>query len=92
MCALSKPIIVCAAMKNKQGVIIPSPRHFDRTCHALLDIANIEGGNANWTQGFIDQHGIFYDRKQALVIAKDNNQIRRESKYETDELYSENLY
>lgn len=44
-------------------------------------------------QGFIDQHGKFYTRKEAFVIAKENNQlIRQESWNATEELYSENLY
>jgi hypothetical protein len=89
---LSQPRIVCAAIVNDEGIIIPSPRHFDRTCHALLEEADLSGRNCNWVQGFIDQHGKFHNRKEALIIAKTNNQITRPSEYETDELYSENLY
>lgn len=89
---LSKPRIVCAAMVNKGGLLIPSPRHFDRTCHALLDEMGLVGKNCDWEQGFIDQHGKFYDRKAAYKIAVENNQIIRPSTYDTDELYSENLY
>jgi hypothetical protein len=84
--------IVCAAMINMEGVIIPSPRHFDRTCHELLEIAGLEGKNCNWLQGFIDQHGKFYDRKEAFILAVKNKQIFRPTSYETNELYSENLY
>lgn len=89
---LSSPIIVCAAIRNKDGVIIPSPRHFDHTCRALLELTGLDGKNYNWEQGFIDQHGKFYNREDALKIAVSNDQIRRNSDYETDNLYSENLY
>lgn len=44
-------------------------------------------------QGFIDQHGTFYTRSEAYVIAKENDQlIRQEGWNATGKLYSENLY
>lgn len=44
-------------------------------------------------QGFIDQHGKFYTREEAFVIAKENDQlIRQEGWNTTGRLYSENLY
>lgn len=44
-------------------------------------------------QGFIDQHGTFYTRSEAYVIAKENGQlIRQEGWNSTGKLYSENLY
>ena len=42
-------------------------------------------------QGFIDQFGKFYNRKDAYIIAKENGQIIRDLG-ETDELFSEHLY
>jgi hypothetical protein len=41
-------------------------------------------------QGFVDQFGNFYNRKDALIIAKGNNQVI--GRIINDELYSENLY
>lgn len=43
-------------------------------------------------QGFIDQHGNFYDRQQAWVIAEGNGQIIRYNDGCEGTLYSENLY
>lgn len=44
-------------------------------------------------QGFIDQHGNFYTRAEAFVIASENGQlIKVESWNATGKLYSENLY
>jgi hypothetical protein len=90
--ALSEPRIVCAAIKNLDGLIIPSPRHFDMICHALIKHLGIAGKHSDWEQGFIDQHGTFYSRKAAFRVASTNSQIIRPSPYETNDLYSENLY
>ena len=44
-------------------------------------------------QGFIDQHGQFYTREQAFVIATANNQIRRKTGgVDSKQLFSEDLY
>lgn len=43
-------------------------------------------------EGFVDQHGKFYDRKSAWVIAKDRDQIIRIIPGSEGTLYSENLY
>lgn len=49
--------------------------------------------NLDEVQGFIDQHGTFYTRSEAYVIAKENGQlIRQEGWNSTGKLYSENLY
>jgi hypothetical protein len=90
--SLSEAVIVCAAIKHDNGLILPSPRHFDRTCHALIDELGVKTEYSDWEQGFIDQHGRFYTRKEAYLIAVKQNQIKRPSTYATNELYSENLY
>lgn len=43
-------------------------------------------------QGFIDQHGNFYTRESAWVVAVENNQIIRSISGCEGTLYSENLY
>lgn len=43
-------------------------------------------------QGFITNKGRFVDRKEALEIAKQNNQIKFDIGYPPEELYSEMLY
>ena len=91
---LSKPRIVCAALRNtKTGLIITSPRHYDMICHAIIKSLKPEEwcGLSEVEQGFVDQHRNFYDRKQAWVIAKDNGQIWRDCGVDGT-LFSENLY
>ncbi len=90
--SLSEAVIVCAAIKHDNGLILPSPRHFDRTCHALIDELGVKAKHSDWEQGFIDQHGRFYTREEAYAVAVKQGQIKRHCTYETDELYSENLY
>jgi hypothetical protein len=87
---LSKPIIVCAAMLYEDGTIVVGPRHFDMTMVRQLDRYDMTGINQVPKQGFIDQHGVYYNRFDAYKIAKANNQIKNDSL--GPELYSEDLY
>lgn len=84
--------IVCAANKNKNnGRIICGARHCDAIMNAQIKASE---GRESWlgaSQGFLDQYGRFYNRKQAWVIAERNNQIKK--KVSTDgTLYSENCW
>ncbi len=89
---LSKPRIVCAAMRFPNGVILPSARHYDKLVHAnmkAMDLTKFDHPE----QGFIDQHCRFWDRKSAYVIAEYNGQIIRQCECGTPGvLYSEHLY
>jgi hypothetical protein len=88
--ALSAPRIVCAALRSKDGwgVVAVGPRHFDQTMRRQL----AEGAGRNTEQGFIDQHGVFYTREQAWLIAQGNGQIIRRVGGDEGRLFSENLY
>ena len=44
------------------------------------------------SQGFITNFNRYVNRKEALEIAKENNQIKFPLNYDSDELYSEMLY
>jgi hypothetical protein len=95
------PRIVCAAMKMN-GNIITGIRHFSPEMRITLK--RIYGSGLRFMgiwfvkpyhlrveeQGFVDQFGNFYNRKDALIIAKGNNQVI--GRIINDELYSENLY
>lgn len=90
-------VIVCAAIHFFNicdpdiKITIPSIRHYDVICNTLLDnFAYDEWGED--CQGFITNYGRFVDRKEALGIAKQNDQIKYGIGYEPDELYSEMLY
>ena len=89
-------VIVCAVIKfelNGIGdIVVPMVRHYSPDGHRI--IAEIEHKNVieEKEQGFITNYGRFVDRKEALQIAKQNNQIKYGIGYEPEELYSEMLY
>lgn len=86
--------IVCAALRNKDGYIICSPRHFDSLAHQQIQLFE-KGAWAGAEQGFVDQHQNFLTRTEAWKIAEAQGQILRRCGGDTAEggtLYSENLY
>lgn len=95
--------IVCAANLLSDGTILVGARHWDTMMQNQLylyleakglteEVWISRKGRLEEEQGFIDQFGKFYTRKEAYVIAEKENQIIRSIGYETDELYSEHLY
>lgn len=92
------PILVCSAIKiqtNKADLLLLSARHWDNQMRQQFTQSLHSGYEVyrqTEVQGFIDQFGKFYNRKDAYRLAQHNNQIRFELDYETDELYSEMLY
>jgi len=88
-----QPVIVCAAMLMDDHHIITGVRHYSPDMRQTL--SRIYGPRYHMRvleQGFITNGGMFVSRKNALTIARENNQIRRESPENMNELYSENLY
>lgn len=101
-------LIVCAAIKfwhknqkdinlgrNGTELIIPMVRHYSPDGREVIESLQPvfeEMELKEIEQGFITNLGRFVDRKEALQIAKANNQIRNDLGYEPDELYSEMLY
>ena len=89
-----KRTIVCAAMRNTDGQIICSPRHYDKMCVAQMNMSP----NTMWAeaeQGFVDQYCEFLSRTEAWKVAFDGGQIVRRCGGDTTDngtLYSENLY
>jgi len=57
---------------------------------AIYGIRNVEAGNS--IQGFLTNKNRFVDRKEALKIAKDMNQIIIKINDRKTLLYSEDLY
>jgi hypothetical protein len=106
MTELSKPRIVCAANRNNHsGDIAIGVRHFCPIMHQNIynfcgaidiDPLNMKDEYAfGWRtseQGFIDQHGTFYTRKEAWKIADENGQIFRYRDWQTGSLHSKHLY
>jgi hypothetical protein len=102
---MNPPIIVSAAMLMKNGDIVVGIRHFSPEMRSIMLKAYGEGYHLQVKiQGFVDQYGTFYDRKEAWKIADKMGQIRRPTGWEGfdtprpanigDEgiLFSENLY
>lgn len=91
---LVKPaeIIVCAANKLPNEVILCGARHWDHIMCAQADAMGVRGGDEE--QGFINQFGEFRTREEAMQIVLKNGQrfdIDRNGggdKY----LFSEGLY
>ncbi len=90
--------VVCAACRHQDhGDMLIGPRHFDKTMHEQLKIMRRAYGveRKAWDQGFIDQHGVFMDREEAMRVAKAAGQridIERGCGGDEDTLYSEGLY
>ncbi len=83
-------VIVCAAIRDADGHIICGPRHWDE-----IMCKQVAWSNAPWKtaeQGFVDQHGVFLNRKDARLVAWAANQVVRRCGGDDDALYSENLY
>lgn len=87
------PWIVCAANRDKEsGLIVCAPRHYDPTMRAIIKATGIPPLNFSEEQGFVDQWGNFFTRKQALDLVNLNGQMRRRCGGDEYQLYSENLY
>ena len=89
--------IVCAACKIGE-IIFAGARHWDSVMltqkRALTAAGNALGPGHPELQGFIDQFGNFYDRKEALALCiRDDRVVDYAGQGGcTDELYSEGLY
>ena len=80
--------ILCAAL-NFNGLIIPGFRHDD--CYEVLRKLGVK--YINEEQGFLTSCNRFVCRREAWIIAKENNQISPEIlKQDYLELISEDLY
>lgn len=89
------PWIVCAAIKS-ENCIITGARHYDKIMQMQLEILKSTHWDipGYWEQGFIDQFGTFYDRKEALCVVKESGQPfnAERNSGSGNELYSEGLY
>ncbi len=90
--------VICAACEYA-GILILGPRHWDKTMHKQYKLMHKSKDNfpkgCLFRQGFIDQFGIFMDRKEAMQVANTANQpidIDRGCGGDNTTLYSEGLY
>lgn len=84
-------VVVCAAIRLSDGLVITGPRHYDVVMMKVLEALNRLEPTAD--QGFIDQFGNFLTRQEAFAIAAQHRQFHGEgSPHAVDVLYSEDLY
>ncbi len=82
--------VVCAANRDRAtGVIICGARHWDKLMRGQVEAMGL--AYHGWDDGFVDQFGDFMDRKEAWLVAVDQEKIRRTVGPEGT-LFSENLY
>ena len=82
--------VVCAAMRNKNGYVLCSPRHWDRIADDT--VARSEEYWEDAVQGFVDERGNFLTREEAWIVAEKAGQIIRRVGGDGTKLFSENLY
>lgn len=87
---------VCTLVNKErnQFFTVYGARHYDMLMHAQIQLYE-EAFNlelVNHSQGFYTNRGRIVDRKEALEIAKSNNQIIFDIGYKPNELYSEMIY
>lgn len=90
-----KRFVAVPANITKSGVIFLGVRHGCPLMNASIRVhAALTGQSAGrgMKQGFVDQHGTFMDRKEAMIVAVVRCQIKRSIGYDSDELYSEHLH
>lgn len=67
-------------------------RHFDVTMRDQYHRFGLEKTEDQCVQGFLDQWGVFMDRKEAHKVASEQGQIRHRCGGDEGKLFSENLY
>lgn len=83
--------IVCAAIRNAQGLIICGARHFDEVMYQqIMSLPKEDFKRAE--QGFINQRGEFLSREAAWCVAKAAGQIINDPDWFPGTLHSEHLY
>ena len=84
--------VVCAAIRNTNGRIICSARHYDGIMHSQILASSDDWIKDDVEPGFIDQRGVFMTRQEAYILANDCKQIKHRVGNHNGELFSENLY
>lgn len=78
------------------SLIVAGARHYDSVMRPLYDVLELKRpliGPADTTQGFIDQWGVWMDRKVALAVVKYSGQpFDAKRNGSTDQLYSEGVW
>ena len=93
--------IVCAAIRfemlfgdRPEYYIIAGVRHYDKIMHEQIKAVDTFywSRKANEEQGFLDNHGKFLNREEALEVAYAAKQVRANKCTPVHKLFSEDLY
>lgn len=93
-----KRLIVASANKlvfKDREIILVGIRHWDGLMRQQADAMGLRAKTkVKEVQGFVDNHGVFLDRKEALAVAVAAGQVNRYRTKTTplDELHSEDLH
>jgi hypothetical protein len=84
--------VVCAAVRYPDGSMLVGPRHFDAVMLQQYRSLGLNFQESEAQAGFLDQNGVFMDRKEAMLVALAARQIGPGSTEQSDRLFSEDLY
>ena len=90
---------MCAAIRADDGELVLGIRHYSEDMHRQIE-HRLDGWKflhrLDDNQGFVDQHGVYMDRREAFLVAEAAGQIVYPegcgSGLEGKRLYSEGLY
>lgn len=92
-----KRYVAAVANRAEDGTLFLGVRHCCPLMTGSIDnwkkINRIEDKhNPKMEQGFVDQHGNFMNRREAMSVAVASCQIKKSIGYTSNELFSEHLY
>jgi len=91
----SAPRIVCAAIRAQDGTVLVGIRHYSGDMHSQMMARNDGDKFAHRQgddQGFVDQHGNYYTRCEAMKVAIEQGQLNDRKRDSFGRLFSEDLY
>jgi hypothetical protein len=91
---LGRRRVVCAANQHEEYTLL-GPRHWGPEMRKTAKLLPFDAHAVEWSQGFIDQRGVWMDRREAWKVAEAAGQILYRCGGDTTAggtLFSENLY
>jgi hypothetical protein len=85
----NRVVMASAIISPYRDIIVIGKRHYDQEMQRQFDLLKIKK-TAGWEQGFIDQHGVFMDRVEALHVAIVSGQLN--GNMSKGQLYSEDIF
>lgn len=87
-----RTIVAAAIMYSGKVWTLPKPARHHDIIKNIFDKTGEMAGNSKMMQGFLDVHGTFIGRKEALRIALAARQVKNESEVRAGMLFSEDLW